>query len=264
MTRFARWIVSKYPLAWRERYEVEVLDLLDRNPPSVVDVGELFRELLVEHVRAAIDIERPQQAATSILRLKAFAVAAGIAATYITGFALWFLFPLVGEELDTVAVWVVVMWSVVALPLLGHWLYQRRKPTVDRRPIPAWLAVLLLPFAVVSSGAYVWLRLSSGGWNDYFSALYQGAYMSGPLMAWLLMQIWPGQTLVKALTEFHMAENAVQGAHRFIGSCKEWIAKGVPSPLKDAEAALAQRIAERDAALSRLQAVGHRNRIPAV
>jgi hypothetical protein len=55
MTSLASALVRRYPLAWRERYEPEVLALLEDSPPGLRDLLELTRGLLVERVKSWVE-----------------------------------------------------------------------------------------------------------------------------------------------------------------------------------------------------------------
>lgn len=55
MTPLASALVRRYPLAWRERYEAEVLALLEDSPPGLRDLLELTRGLVVERVKSWVE-----------------------------------------------------------------------------------------------------------------------------------------------------------------------------------------------------------------
>lgn len=55
MTSLASALVRRYPLAWRERYEAEVLALLEDSPPGIRDLLELTRGLFVERVKSWVE-----------------------------------------------------------------------------------------------------------------------------------------------------------------------------------------------------------------
>lgn len=262
---FARAIVQRYPAAWRERYEAEVLDLLDSAPVRAFDVGELFRNMLVEQVRAIVDIEQPSEAATKLMRWKAVTVGVAIFLTLSTALLLRWWRPLVEPQLERVMGAAMIFWVALFGIWAVHTWRQRHRPKDERAQFPVWVAMICLPVHLTATTGWLWAGFSlvsahSPWWLKSLQQLNHSMYLGGPVTAWLLMQIWPGQRLVRLLTEFQLADGAVNGAKAYIESCEEWIAKGVPSPLTDAKVALEQRIVERDAIRERLDKVGTRPR----
>jgi hypothetical protein len=261
LRHLARAIVHRYPAAWRERYEAEVLDLIDSAPVHAVDVGELFRNMLVEQVRATVDVGRPSEAAARVMRYKVFAVGGFIALNQLAGWSLWWSRDLSERQIEQVSLLALSFYVVLGAIWCVHALRQRGRSSDERSPFPAVIALVCLPLHLIASASWVWAQLASDAtysprWMQVSQAVYHGLYLSGPIAAWLLMQIWPGQRLVRLLMEFRMADAAVEGARRYIASCEEWIEKGVMSPLADAKNALEQRIRERDAVRERLNAAG--------
>lgn len=263
LKQLARSIVRRYPAAWRERYEEEVLDLLDSAPVRVYDVGELIRNMLVEQVRAMVDIERPSEAAAKVMRYKALCVAAFVALTQAAGWALSWTRTLSDNDRDRLAVYVMSFYGTLAAVWCVHKLRQRGKALDARSPFPAAIALLCLPLHLIGSACWVWGQLSGTSsaprWLEISQAIYHSLYVGGPIAAWLMMQVWPGQRLVQLLTEFQQADGAVEGAKHYIASCEEWIEKGVMSPLADARKALDERIRERDAIRERLERFRNRS-----
>ena len=56
------------------------------------------------------------------------------------------------------------------------------------------------------------------------------------------------------------AESQLRTNEQWVVSCREWIAKGVPSPLDDALQLVGKWTVERDSALARLKELGYRAR----
>jgi hypothetical protein len=265
LRHLARAIVSRYPAAWRERYADEVLDLLDSAPVRVFDVGELFRNMLVEQVRAAVDLDRPLEAAARVMRYKVLAVSGFIALIQLAGWGLWWTRGLTESEIERVMLGSLSFYALLGLVRCVHAFRQRGRSTEERSPFPAAVALVCLPLHLVASALWVWALLANAApysprWMQVSQAVYHGIYLGGSIAAWLLMQIWPGQRLVRLLMEFKMADAAVHGARHYIASCEEWIDKGVMSPLADAKKSLELRIRERDAVRERLNAVGNPTR----
>jgi len=261
----ARAIVHRYPAAWRERYADEVTDLIDSAPVRAFDVGELFRNMLVEQVRAVVDTERPSEAAMTVMRYKFAAAAFFFVLTQAGAWLLVWWRPLPESRSDGVLFLALTFWMVLLLVRLGHWWRQRGRLRDDRAPFPVWFAMMCLPLHLLATTGWVWGVLSdvstySPAWMQVTQAIYHSLYLGGSIAAWLMMQIWPGQRLVRLLMEFKAADAAVEGAKYYIASCEEWIDKGVMSPLADAQKALEVRIRERDAVRERLNTLNTRAR----
>jgi hypothetical protein len=265
LRHLARVIVGRYPAAWRERYEDEVLDLLESAPVRAFDVGELFRNMLVEQVRAAIDLDQPTVAAARVMRYKTFAVVGSVVFIQAAGWALWWSIDLAESQVERLIVTAFSFYAALGVMWCVHTLRQRGKATDQRSPFPVVVALVCLPLHFAASTLWVWALLAnpqtySPRWMQILQAVYQGAYLGGPIAAWLLMQVWPGQRLVRLLMEIKMADAAVEGAKHYIASCEEWIDKGVMSPLAEAKQALELRIKERETVRARLNATDRRAR----
>lgn len=264
LRRLARAIVDRYPQVWRERYADEVSDLIESGPVRLYDVGELFHGMLVERVRAAIDVERPSVAMAKLNAYKTMAVIATVLIIQAGGWTLRYMWPVYDERFDVALYAATAFWLLLFAFWLTHTLLQRRKAADDRRPFPVWAALVALPLHLASVSVFFWVRLiSADGAGDYVHALISSVYVHVSVAILLLMQIWPGRRLVDAIVEADGAENAVRGVESQIVNCREWIAKGVPSPVADWERELVVRIEKRDAALARLRAMGYRARFGA-
>lgn len=264
LRRLARAIVDRYPPVWRDRYGDEVIDLIESGPVRLYDVGELFHGMLVERVRAAIDVERPSVAMAKLNAYKTMAVIATLVTIQACGWTLRYLWPVYDERFDVALYAATAFWLLLFAFWLTHALLQRRKSADDRRPFPVWAALVALPLHLASVSVYLWVGLiNADGPGDFVNALINSVYVHVSIAIVLLMQIWPGQRLVNAIVEADGAVNAVRGAEFEIVNCREWIAKGVPSPVADWERELVVRIEKRDAALARLKAMGYRARFGA-
>jgi hypothetical protein len=76
----------------------------------------------------------------------------------------------------------------------------------------------------------------------------------------LCSSLWPTQRLLRTFAEWQGAERQVAQSAQWVADCREWIARGVPSPLAEAESALAQWTERARAARERLDAEGYRAR----
>lgn len=260
MKALARWIVSKYPQAWRERYEAEVLDLITSGPVSVAETGELFRSMLVERTRAGIDVNQPKLAVARLQKTKIFIVLGGwLCSVVLAGLLRWWR-PMTDPE----AWWLAGTLLGYAAALIVAWVMSGA-PIPGRRGLapvlPVWAAALCVPVQVGMVGVYGWAALSdveSTIWARGSSALLYMAYFHALALTWLIIQIWPGQELAETLTEYDVIQKGEAGAQAFVASCEEWIAKGVASPLQDAQRShdeWAKRLASVE---TRLKALGYR------
>lgn len=261
LRRLASAIVTRYPQAWRDRYQDEVLDLIETGPLRPSDLGELFHGLLVERVRAAIDVERPAAAMARVTAYKTIAVVATLLIIQAGGWTLRVLRPVDDGTWDVMGYWAVGFWLALLVFWGAHKVAQRRKAPEDRSPFPVWVALIALPLHFVAASVMLWARLVHADTaGDFFMAFYHSSYVPVLISVFLLMQIWPGQRLVDAIVAADGATNAVGHAEAQIRECREWIAKGVPSPVADWERELAARVKRRDAAVERLRTMGYRAR----
>lgn len=264
LRRLARAIVDRYPQVWRDRYADEVIDLIESGPVRLYDVGELFHGMLVERVRAAIDVERPSVAMAKLNAYKTMSVIATLVTIQACGWTLRYLWPVYDERLDVALYLILAFYLLLFAFWLTHTLLQRRKAADDRRPFPVWAALVALPLHLAAASVYLWVALiNANDTEDYLLAFYHSSYGVSLIAVFLLMHIWPGRRLVNAIVEADGAVNAVRGAEYQIVNCREWIAKGVPSPVADWERELVVRIEKRDVALARFKAMGYRARFGA-
>jgi len=260
MKALARWIVSKYPQAWRERYEAEVLDLITSGPVSVAETGELFRSMLVERTRAGIDVNQPQKAVARLRETKLLITLGGFICSNTVAVLLRWWRPMTDED----SYWVVGALLLYSAALFTAWLMQRRlrRTTDSNAPaVPVWVAVLSVPVQIVIVGCYGWLALSaktSPLFLDQIVPLYHMVWTNGLVLGWLIIQIWPGHKLAVALTEYEVAKRSESAARDFVASCEEWIAKGVASPLQEAQRSHDEWVKRLASVETRLKALGYR------
>jgi hypothetical protein len=260
MKALARWIVSKYPQAWRERYEAEVLDLITSGPVSVAETGELFRSMLVERTRAGIDVNQPQKAVARLQKTKIFIVLGGwMCSVVLAGLLRWWR-PMHDPE----AWWLSgALFGYVAV-LFGSGLTFPGFVRDRGRSVPAppvWFAALCVPVQIGVVGLYGWAALSDGEstiWTRGSSALLYMAYFHALALTWLIIQIWPGQELAQTLTEYDAIQKGEAAARDFVASCEEWIAKGVASPLQEAQRSHDEWVKRLASVEARLKALGYR------
>jgi hypothetical protein len=261
MKALARWIVSKYPQAWRERYEAEVLDLITSGPVIVAETGELFRSMLVERTRAGIDVNQPQKAVARLQKTKISIVLGGwMCSVVLAGLLRWWrpmhdpeAWWLVGTLLGYVAVLFVSSSAIRSDPAV--------RPRGFGLVLPVWLAALCVPIQICLVGLFGWAALSDGeatNWARGSVALSYMEYGHALVLTWLIIQIWPGQELAQTLAEYDAIQKGEAAARALLASCEEWIAKGVASPLQEAQRSHDEWVKRLASVETRLKALGYR------
>jgi hypothetical protein len=262
LRQLARAIVHRYPLPWRQRYEAEVMELINDTPLRARDLGELVRSLFVERARALIeDADHPSRTAWVLGSIQPLFVIVFMASAWGLGV---FLRRSVGTASEIVA-WVGMSLIVVfaVSTIVGSARYRTSDPIYGYKPVyPAWLALTLLPVIYLAIVFSAW-----SGWSPDDTPPHLGwvrwlvwAFIYSSSVGDVSSAFWPGRRMLSVLGRVSYADNAIKSAQQWVGGCHEMIAKGVPSPLEDAEAHLAKQIAERDEAREELQQLGYRAR----
>ena len=251
----AQRMVRGYPQPWRERYEGEVLTLLEDSPARMSDVLDLARGLLVERVRALFEPgDRPVLLAT-LVSLVGFARALTIAAPpVIAGWAAHQFFgpaPRAVERFAIVAVVVFVL-ALVALRLIRrYWptttIFEPGKPRLSERAGLVYIG-LVMPIAFLTS----WSA------DHILQALSQ---------LWLFAPVWhqmaPRQPwhveMVRAVQQLWTARQELDWSARMeLERCERLVADGMPAPLQEARDAVADLEQRREEALATLHRLGYR------
>lgn len=262
MKRLAASIVRRYPAPWRERYEGEVLGLIDDSPVRLHDLGELMRGLFVERARALIeDSDRPSRTAAILRSLKPMFVITFVGSAAAVGFIFrqWRgpLSPLIGE----VGMFGLVAFGLIAM--LAQMVAQHRR-SVSHQPIPFWATLSVLPLGFAGFALYTW-----AGWPGSGSGQFPGSGWFR-MLTWGLIYInatghmtssfWPGAKMLDEIENLAGADRQIKSARIWIEGCETMMAKGVPSPLDQAQAQLAEGERNRELALEELQKLGYRAR----
>jgi hypothetical protein len=251
-------IVRRYPKPWRDRYEGEVSALIEDSDVRVRDLGELVRGLVTERTRELLsDDVRPKRTAAVLNWMPAIFIALLTAAAAGAGLMLRVLANPLPPVAGVTVLALVNLTGVVVYTLLV--LRGRRNP--QARQWPAWLTAV-----VVSSWFGLTVLIAWGGISNLFSSDLQGWARMLQCWVWavLLMEmatkIVPGRQMLQALTDLNYAEEQIQMNEAWVRSCHEWIAKGVPSPLAQAESQVERYARERDDARERLARLSYRAR----
>jgi hypothetical protein len=264
--RLAHALVHRYPQPWRERYDAEVHALIDDSPTRLRDLCELFRGLLTERARELVSADdRPGRTAIILVLVHpAFAVVwLGLAMA--VGFALRSLAGPMSETAQDVVAWGLVSFVIVMVTMLLVLQFRRRSLPITEPTLPAWAGAVLLPCLLVAVASAAWgdlLGLTRGYdpiLPDWTYVLVRAViYVS--IVSELSSSLWPGRRMLQAFGALEFAEQQITSNQRWVEGCHEMIAKGVASPLGEAQAQVEHWTRERDAARERLHALGYRAR----
>lgn len=260
MTWLARLIVGLYPAAWRERYEAEVLDLLEAAPVRLRDLKELALGLVLERWRQlASSPESPKRTAVVLVLFGPVIVLSVVLAATGAGRMLRGALGAWPPDLANAGEWAVIAVVFASFPI--RWAVAR----LPRRRLGLGLVVLLVTlFVVVAASAWGDL-VRFEGWRGL------SARMAG-LMAILLFcylgsgltrGYWPDRTILDAIDRRWVAEQQLAMSRAWVAGCHTSAANGLPVPLADAEAQVAHWEAELREARAALDAMGYRARFHA-
>lgn len=261
--RLALNLVRRYPAAWRERYEAEVSALIDDSPVRLVDLGELLRGLITERARELMSAaDKPKRTAAVLTWMPAVFMVIFTAAALALGLALRGVAgPWSATQEEAYGAAIASLMLVLATVLMVAVARHARRP--QPRPLyaqsPAWVASLLLPCVFVAIVVATWgdvLFAASDPLPWWLHAFARG-YMYFLYLGHLTSSVWPRGDLLRALGELEAAEGHLRMNEVWVESCREWIDKGVPSPLNDARGQVGYWKIERDAARARLQELGY-------
>jgi hypothetical protein len=266
--RLALAMVRRYPAAWRERHEAEASALIDDSPVRFGDLGELLRGLISERARELVAADdRPRRTAAVLtwmpavfmLTLTAAAAALGLLLRRIAG-----PWSTIEEEVLGWAI-VSILFALLAVHIVTRVRHRRRpqpKPPVAQTP--AWVASLLLPCVFIAVVCATWADVlfaqSESDSLPWGLHVFIRGYLYFMLLDHLTSSLWPRRDLLYAFGALEAAEGWLRVNEAWVVSCREWLAKGVSSPLEDALAQVGYWTIERDSAQARLQELGYRPR----
>jgi hypothetical protein len=123
----------------------------------------------------------------------------------------------------------------------------RRHPSRPFPIVPPDVAVRVLPLLFVGMFFYAATIAqdepsSSSSWIVAYSNWFYFAVFAGGLIA----SFFPGRELLETFMKISVAESQIRSGEQWAAGCREWIAKGVPSPLGEAEAQVAHWTRQRD------------------
>lgn len=267
MSALARFIVRCYPAAWRERYEDEVLVLLDAGQVRLVDVCGLLRHCITERVLALYEPGRHISAYRFISGMALLAYIAvlflALAAVGAVPFGLGYLLQLAVGPI--VSDWMYLPpFLLIVVPVV--WLYRLKWVHMkSSTPLPAsarrlqWLAV----------GGYAVFSLLAG-----MEAGPEWSFrtMQFPLIhGWMIVHMLlpedlegfrpPGIGLLDTLGQLRRARYDLRWARMELDRCEGLYAGRDPGPeLRAARAELERLLTAEQTALRELDAMGYHAR----
>jgi hypothetical protein len=261
--RLARAIVRRYPAAWRERYEAELLALIVDSPPRWRDVVDLGRGSLVERARAVVEpAAHPKLAAAAVLAARyvllptvLMTAALGAGATL-----RWTFGPLSEAAADAAGVAALLTIAALGLAWLVRGARSVRAGTqrwsVGLAGGLAWLGLVILLLIVLSwtDGAPEGMRLVI--W------LYHTAI--GTAVVLNRSRVRPGQQLLDTVNHLLVAREQLSWARMELTRCETLASEGAPvgGELARAQTELARWQTQHDEAMRALQSMGYRARLP--
>ena len=254
LQRAARRVVSGYPKPWRDRYETELLSLIEDSLARLRDVVDLARGQVVERVRSLFEPgERPRLLATAVFLVgltRALAIAlppilAGLAVQYSIG-------PAPG--------------TAARFAMLGPLLYVGlilairfpRKDSANSTPSEPGKPLFSERGRLFYIGTAIPIAfLMSWSSENILQAL-------NPL--WMFAPFWqqlsarrPWQVeMARAVAQMRTARHHLKWAVMELERCEALVADGFPAPIEKAQEVIARLMREEKDALATLHSLGYR------
>jgi len=261
----AHAIVSRYPQAWRERYEAEVRGLIDDASIHFCDLGELLRGLLTERARELLtSAENPSRTATILGLISPVSGGAFILLAWLAGYTVKSVGGPWSETTEYVA-----LFAVLGLMLASFvtWVrgWKRRDRSILGEPlsVPPDFVIVLLPMLFVEVAIFAAFPSDEPTyrplipiWINRMLTFFLWAGITGNLMS----SLFPGRELLQAFARVSYSEGQLRSNEVWVEGCRDWISKCVPSPLNDALALVGKWTVERDSARARLKELGYEAR----
>lgn len=259
ISRLARAIVRQYPAAWRERYEDEVIGLVNEAPVRIRDLADLAHGLIVERWRELLSSSESPRRTEIVLVVFGPLV---VLAVVLSGAALgWLLRTALGPWSPA---WADAgEWTLVVL-LLGSLPFRWRavSPFHERRRGRTLLALLGALFVLVSGSEWGELVRFDGSYRRFSETL---ATVLALKLFWLVgigmtRGLWPDKSILDPIMSVDVAEEQLRLSRAWVEGCHLSASNGIPAPLAEAEAQVARWEAELLKAKDALHAMGYRAR----
>jgi len=268
LRRLARAIVLRYPRPWRERYEDEVLVLIEDSPVRFGDLGELVRGLILERAKALIEPGDSPRVSAFVFRFIAVVVRIAPSVSLIVGAALLaeVARKAVGKPSETVATaGVMVLFTIVIGFYWRAWPARSKDPAVPaHRLFPTRARVVMLTALFLGTFLMQW----GAWWSD--SRPEPLFLVNRWMRLWIYIMIadhltsgfWPWRPMLDAFSEYNTAIRDLRWAHLEVNRCRALVDAGAAAhqDLENAEIARDRLVRRRDEAAAILHGYGYRAR----
>lgn len=254
----AKAIVRRYPAAWRERYEDEVMELVNAAPIRFTDLGELIHGLIVERWRELVTADdAPRRTQAILVLLGPGVILATILVAIAVGRGLTLsIGPWPSQWVD-VGEWTFFSLFLVHVLVSTRWLFQRL-------PAPAGftlLAGLLSLFVMVALAEWGDIMRFEGSQNVMpVPVTWRRAIFFWMVGIGLTRGRWPDKSILDAIDQRDAYNEQLRLARAWVDGCHTAMAAGLSAPLADAEAQVQSLQQELDRATAELAAKGYRAR----
>jgi len=251
-------LIRRYPEPWRDRYEDEMLALLDEAPARVSDLGDLAAGLIVERARALFEPgDRPQLTFFVVtfgrialgLGLLLVPTTAGLALRYVFG-ALPAPFSMAGPIVLLACLWTLLArLTRIIFDASGRgeplW---TPPPPFSKRTGDIWLSAVFVGALLEAWGSASLLPFSLYLWPSLFLGRQQ-------LPHW-----HRADDMGAAIRELHATGREMTWARMELERCQQLVSSGFAAPLTEAQDAIARITQRRKEAMATLHSMGYRAR----
>ena len=257
-TRLARAIVQRYPLAWRERYADEVLELVGAASVRLSDLGDLIHGLIVERWRELVTADHAPRRTQALLGLLGPIV---VLTVVLASAGLGRMLQTWGGPWPPQ--WIGIGgWTVFALLLITG--VGRMRRMFQRVPAPPGLTLLAalawLSLMVVAAEWGNLIRFEGSGTLLPASPSWRRALFFWIVGTGMTRDLWPDKSILDAIDQRDAYDEQLRLARAWVEGCHTTMANGLPAPLAEAEAQVEHLSAELERATAELVARGYRAR----
>jgi len=250
----ARGLVRRYPQAWRERYEDEVLALVEGGTVTLRDVADLARGCVIERAKALI--EPGARPTWTFWGLGTVATVLGIIPSLCLVLGAMRLGVGLRHQFGAAPLEVMIVSVMVFVGMVGVDVWVRRRPTVVGWRVRLGVVVLFLLF------------LSTVYWmGPPFARMPHGEILHWVMLfTWvttmhrLLGSHWLWRPIFDSLERYQASVEGLQWARMEADRCRSLAGTMTNTESESAEAKVAQFERERDDALAQLNSYGYRAR----
>jgi len=269
MSRLAAFILSRYPSPWRDRYEAEVLALIEDSPARLGDLVELGRGLIVERAKALIEPGDSPRLSAFVFWSIAAAVRGAPSLLLILGAA--GLAEVVRRNVGIPSENVTFAGLIVLSGVLIGFYRRKWKTRAEHkwiRPVqhlfPATVRVAML--AALFVGTFL-MQLGDEGWEPSSQFLrivnrWNRLWVYIAIAHGLTSAFWPWRPMLDAFSQYNAAVRELRWARLEVERWRALIAAGVSAEqdLANAEIARDRIVQRRDEAAAVLHGYGYRAR----